>query len=105
VTNHVPRLWVRWDEQAFNFSREECFEALQKDDPPVVALRTPMGITIVPWMMVPGEERIVAQRLKDVLEKARRTASMRPTRTAAELIALKQDNPIDLWDPSTDGLI
>jgi L-seryl-tRNA(Ser) seleniumtransferase len=105
VTNHVPRLWVRWDEKAFNFSREECFETLQKDDPPVVALRTPMGITIVPWMMVPGEERIVAQRLKDVLEKAKRTAAMRPIRTATELIALKQDNPIDAWDPATDGLI
>jgi L-seryl-tRNA(Ser) seleniumtransferase len=105
VTNHVPRLWVRWDEQAFNFSREECFEALQKADPPVVALRTPMGITVVPWMMVPGEERVVAQRLKDVLEQARRTASRRPTRTAAELIALKQDNPIDAWDPRADGLI
>jgi L-seryl-tRNA(Ser) seleniumtransferase len=105
VTNHVPRLWVRWDEKAFNFSREECFEALQKDDPPVVALRTPMGITIVPWMMVPGEERVVAQRLKDVLEKAKRTASLRPERTASELVALKQDNPIDAWDPRTDGLI
>jgi uncharacterized pyridoxal phosphate-dependent enzyme len=105
VTNHVPRLWVRWDEQALNFSREECFEALQKENPPVVALRTPMGITVVPWMMVPGEERIVAQRLKDVLEAAKRTASLRPTRTPSELVALQQDNPIDGWNPATDGLI
>ena len=67
VTNHVPRLWVRWDEQAFNFSPDQCFEALQKENPPVVALRTPMGITVVPWMMVPGEGRIVAQRFKDSL--------------------------------------
>jgi hypothetical protein len=56
-------------------------------------------------MMVPGEERVVAQRLKDVLEKARRTASRRPARTNEELVALKQDNPIDAWDPRTEGLI
>jgi L-seryl-tRNA(Ser) seleniumtransferase len=105
VTNHVPRLWVSWDEKAFNFSREECFNEMQKGDPPVVPLRTPMGITIVPWMMNPGEEKIVAQRLKDVLTAARKTAHLRPARTEAELIALRQDNPIDAWDPDTDGLI
>jgi L-seryl-tRNA(Ser) seleniumtransferase len=105
VTNHVPRLWVNWDEKAFNFSREECFNALQEGEPSVVPLRTPMGITIVPWMMVPGEEKIVAQRLKEVLTGARKTAHLRPRRTAAELVALRQDNPIDAWDPDNDGLI
>jgi uncharacterized pyridoxal phosphate-dependent enzyme len=105
VTNHVPRLWIKWDEKAFNFSREDCFKALQEDDPPVVTLRTPMGITFVPWMMVPGEEKIVAQRLKDVLAKAKKTAQLRPPRMEAELIALRQDNPIDAWDPDNDGLI
>lgn len=105
VTNHVPRLWVNWDEKAFNFTREECFAAMQEADPPVVPLRTPMGITIVPWMMVPGEEKIVAQRLKDVLTKARKTAHLRPARTEAELVALRQDNPIDVWDPYNDGLV
>ena len=51
ITNHVPRLWVKWDEKAFNFSREDCFKALQDGDPSIVPLRTPMGVTIVPWMM------------------------------------------------------
>jgi D-glucosaminate-6-phosphate ammonia-lyase len=105
VTNHVPRLWIKWDEKAFNFSREECFKALQEGDPSVVALRTPLGVTIVTWMMAPGEEKIVAQRLKEVLTKARGTASLRPQSTEAELAALRQDNPIDEWDPENDGLV
>lgn len=104
VTNHVPRLWVNWDEAAFNFSREDCFKAMQEGDPPVVPLRTPMGITIVPWMMVPGEEKLVAQRLKDVLTAARKTAHLRPRRSDHELVALRQDNPIDEWMPGADGL-
>jgi L-seryl-tRNA(Ser) seleniumtransferase len=106
VTNHVPRLYVKWDEKAFNFSREDCFKALQEGDPSIVALRTPLGVTIVTWMMSPGEEKIVALRLKEVLEHARRTAHQRPQRTAAELAAgFGMDNPIDDWDPNGDGLL
>jgi L-seryl-tRNA(Ser) seleniumtransferase len=100
VTNHVPRMWVKWDEKAWNFSREDCFRALQEGEPSVVALRTPMGVTLVPWMMVPGQEHVVARRLKEVFEKARRTAHTRPTRTDAELASFRLDNPIDYWEPS-----
>ena len=78
ITNHVPRLWAKWDEKKFNFSREECFKALQEGEPSIVALRTPLGVTLVPWMMVPGEEKVVARRLKEVLEGARKTAHTRP---------------------------
>lgn len=106
VTNHVPRLYVKWDEKAFNFSREDCFKALQDGDPSIVALRTPLGVTIVTWMMVPGEEKIVARRLKEVLEHARRTAHERRPRSDAELAAgFGMDNPIDEWDPNGDGLV
>lgn len=98
VTNHVPRIWVTWDEKAFNFSREECFRALQEGEPSVVALRTPMGVTLVPWMMDEGEDVIVAARVKEVLEKAKKTAGARPVRTAEELARLELDNPVDLWE-------
>jgi uncharacterized pyridoxal phosphate-dependent enzyme len=106
ITNHVPRLWVKWDEKAFNFSRADCFTALQEGEPSIVALRTPMGVTLVPWMMAHGEEKVVAQRLKEVLEKAKRTATARPRRSETELAAgFPMDNPIDEWDPNRDGLI
>jgi uncharacterized pyridoxal phosphate-dependent enzyme len=106
VTNHVPRFWVQWDEKAFNFSREDCFKALQEGEPGIVALRTPLGVTIVTWMMDPGEERVVAQRLKDVIEIARKTAHLRPRRSDSELATgFGMDNPIDEWDPQADGLL
>ena len=78
ITNHVPRLWIKWDEKAWNFTREDCFQALQAGEPSIVALRTPLGVTFVPWMMVPGEEKIVAQRLREVLETRRKSAGSRP---------------------------
>lgn len=100
VTNHVPRLWVKWDEKAWNFSREDCFKALREGDPSVVPLRTPMGITLVPWMMAPGQERIVAARMREVLDRAKKTAHQRPRRNALELAAdFRLDNPIDAWHP------
>jgi L-seryl-tRNA(Ser) seleniumtransferase len=106
VTNHVPRLWVQWDEKAFNFSRENCFKALQEGDPSIVALRTPLGVTVVTWMMDAGEEAIVAQRLKSVLEKAKKTADLRPRRAESELArGFGMDNPVDEWNPHEDGLI
>jgi uncharacterized pyridoxal phosphate-dependent enzyme len=106
VTNHVPRLWARWDEKDFNFSWDDCFKALQEGEPSVVALRTPLGVTIVTWMMTPGEEVIVAQRLKEVLERGRRTGHLRPSRSDAELASgFNVDNPIDEWHPDGDGLL
>jgi hypothetical protein len=65
-----------------------------------------VGVTIVTWMMAPGEEKVVAKRLKEVLESAKKTAHLRPRRTDAELAAgFGMDNPIDEWNPNADGLI
>jgi uncharacterized pyridoxal phosphate-dependent enzyme len=106
VTNHVPRLFIKWDEKGWNFSREDCFKALQEGEPSIVALRTPLGVTIVTWMMAPGEEKVVAKRLKEVLESAKKTAHLRPRRTDTELAAgFGMDNPIDEWSPNADGLV
>jgi len=106
VTNHVPRLFIKWDEKAWNFSREDCFKALQEGEPSIVALRTPLGVTIVTWMMERGEEKVVARRLKEVLESAKKTARLRPLRTDTEIAAgFGMDNPIDEWDPRGDGLV
>ena len=87
-------------------SREDCFKALQDGDPSIVALRTPLGVTVVTWMMQPGDERIVARRLKEVLENARKSAHERRLPTEEELaVGFGMDNPIDEWDPNMDGLV
>jgi hypothetical protein len=105
VTNHVPRLWVRWDETAFNFSREDCFRALQERDPSIVPFRTPMGVTIVPWMLARGQEKIVAQRFGKCLSRRGSRRLRGPQRTAAELAReFTMDSPIDEWYPVSDGL-
>jgi hypothetical protein len=55
--------------------------------------------------MAPGQDKIVAERLREVLERARKSARSRPLRTEAELaLGFAMDNPIDQWDPDDDGL-
>jgi L-seryl-tRNA(Ser) seleniumtransferase len=104
VTNHVPRLWVRWPEKEWRFSWDDCFRELQQGEPSVVPLRTPMGVTIVTWMMEPGQEEIVARRLKEVLTAAGEGASKRAAITDPKG-DWQLDNPIDAWQEGADGLI
>ena len=98
VTNHVPRLWVRWPEEKWRYTWDDCFQELRAGEPSVVPLRTPMGITIVTWMLDPGEEAIVAKRLQEVLAKASRTASARAGISSPKGSGWQLDNPIDSWN-------
>ena len=98
VTNHVPRLWVRWPEEKWRYTWDDCFQELREGEPSVVPLRTPMGITIVTWMLDPGEEAIVAKRLQEVLAKASRTASARAGISSPKGSGWQLDNPIDSWN-------
>ena len=98
VTNHVPRLWVRWPEEKWRYTWDDCFQELRAGEPSVVPLRTPMGITVVTWMLDPGEEAIVAKRLREVLKKASRTASARAGISNPKGSGWQLDNPIDSWN-------
>jgi L-seryl-tRNA(Ser) seleniumtransferase len=68
VANHVPHVRVSWDG-----GREKAAAAVvkaMKDGEPSIGIRSE-GATLVigVWMMKPGEEKIVARRLRQVLEK------------------------------------
>jgi L-seryl-tRNA(Ser) seleniumtransferase len=68
VANHVPHVRVSWDG-----ADEKAAMALvkaMKDGEPSIGIRSE-GATLVigVWMMKPGEEKIVARRLRQVLEK------------------------------------
>ncbi|MEM9141515.1 MAG: aminotransferase class V-fold PLP-dependent enzyme [Bacteroidota bacterium] len=68
--NHVPSLRVKWDEDVVGISPEEVRHRLRNGHPSIetVGGKTDVGITT--WMMQPGQEHIVAARLKEVLQNA-----------------------------------
>jgi L-seryl-tRNA(Ser) seleniumtransferase len=90
--NEVPHLAVRWDEEAFGLTKDQCIEALRTGDPhievyngmgrelvrrtdpqPKQARRSsdaPYVISITSNTLQPGDEKQVARRLVEILKPA-----------------------------------
>ena len=90
IGNEVPYLAVAWDERALGLTRQECVDALRAGDPQIEVMggeyrevvqpgdappfkETPHPgepdrlIAIASNTLKPGEERIIARRLKEIL--------------------------------------
>lgn len=66
--NHVPSLRVKWDNKIVKISAEEVRKRLMEGYPAIATVGDEESIVITTWMMDPGQERIVAKRLMEVLE-------------------------------------
>jgi L-seryl-tRNA(Ser) seleniumtransferase len=77
IANHVPHLNVSWDEAALGMTKQECARQLEEGEPSIVCLagEDRPGVSISPWMLMPGEESVVARRLREVLSGARPNAA------------------------------
>lgn len=106
--NRYPTLTVKWDENAWGFTVANCVKHLSDGEPRIEVLsasnpsmvpavhedddeplrKEPKKVQgsrnrlqIVPSTLQPGEDLIVARRLREVLAAARRTASKEPRTT------------------------
>lgn len=71
VANHVPHIRISWDATARGFTAEDVVKAL-RDGEPSIGTRSERGAVVVGvWMMRPGEEKVVARRLREVLQKGK----------------------------------
>jgi L-seryl-tRNA(Ser) seleniumtransferase len=70
LANHVPSLRVRWDANKVKITADDARKALRDGHPSIETVGDKETIGITTWMMSPGEERIVARRLKEVLQEA-----------------------------------
>ncbi|HTE34511.1 MAG TPA: aminotransferase class V-fold PLP-dependent enzyme [Chryseolinea sp.] len=70
VANHIPSLRVKWDTSKIKTSTEEVRSALRLGHPSIETMGDDVSVDITTWMMIPGEERIVAKRLSEILKKA-----------------------------------
>jgi L-seryl-tRNA(Ser) seleniumtransferase len=70
IANHLPHLAVDWDSPV-KLSAQEVAASLRSGDPRIeVSQRGPKGLTVSVWMLRPGEHKIVAQRLSEVLGRS-----------------------------------
>ncbi len=85
LSNHTPSLNIRWDTNQIGISGEEVSNTLLATEPRVAltgagigarrgatapASATETGVSIIAYNMMPGEDKIVAERLHEVLSKA-----------------------------------
>jgi L-seryl-tRNA(Ser) seleniumtransferase len=64
---HVPRLTVRWNEEALKLTKDQVINALREATPSIYVNNGAFGLTIVPALLQAGDEEIVGQRLREVL--------------------------------------
>ena len=66
VANHVPHLRISWDGKSLT---PAAVVTAMRDGEPSIAIRSEgPALVIGVWMMRPGEDKIVAKRLRQVLE-------------------------------------
>jgi L-seryl-tRNA(Ser) seleniumtransferase len=68
VANHVPHVRVSWD-SADEAAATAAVKAMRDGEPSIAIRSEGKDLVIGVWMMRPGEEKVVARRLRQVLEK------------------------------------
>jgi hypothetical protein len=74
----VPHVRVTWDSAALGITANDVVRALRDGEPSIGTRSEGRAVVVGIWMMRPGEDKIVARRLRQVLEapaKAKTTAS------------------------------
>lgn len=67
--NHTPTLRISWDPAKVNLTAKAVQEGLRNGSPSIEIVSDGKTIGMTTWMLKPGEEKIVAARLKEELAK------------------------------------
>jgi L-seryl-tRNA(Ser) seleniumtransferase len=71
IANAVPHLSVTWDEKKRNLSVRQAVQKLREGEPSIeVGPNSVRQLSIGVWMMEPGEDAVVAERLRTILAGA-----------------------------------
>jgi len=69
VANHVPHVRISWDAGAKGLTAADAVTALRAGEPSIGTRSEGNAVVVGVWMMRPGEAKIVARRLREVLER------------------------------------
>ena len=67
VANHVPHVRISWDGAAKGMTAADAVNKLRAGEPSIGTRSEGDAVVIGVWMMRPGEEKVVARRLREVL--------------------------------------
>jgi D-glucosaminate-6-phosphate ammonia-lyase len=69
VANHVPHVRISWDSAQRGFTAADAVKMLRAGEPSIGTRSEDNALVVGVWMMRPGESKIVARRLREVLER------------------------------------
>ena len=70
VANHVPHVRVTWDASAKPLKAAAVVRAMLEGEPSIAIRAEGESLVVGVWMMQPGEEKIVARRLRQELDRS-----------------------------------
>jgi len=70
IANHVPSLNIKIDQSKVNMTCDQLRIALREGHPSIETVGDASTLGITTWMMIPGEERTAAKRIKEILLSA-----------------------------------
>ncbi len=70
IANHVPSLNLTWDTNKVKITPDELRQRLRDGHPSIETVGGKDSVGITTWMMQPGQERIVASRIREILAEA-----------------------------------
>jgi D-glucosaminate-6-phosphate ammonia-lyase len=68
IANHVPHLRIRWDIKTSGLSPAEVGKRLRAGEPAIEVQVVEDAIIAGVWMLEPGQDQVVGQRLRDILK-------------------------------------
>jgi L-seryl-tRNA(Ser) seleniumtransferase len=67
VANHVPHMDIRWDPTHISLDPKDVSKQLRSGKPSIVLESTPNGLAMNSFMLQPGEDKIIADHLVQLL--------------------------------------
>jgi L-seryl-tRNA(Ser) seleniumtransferase len=70
IANHVPSLNITWDQEKVKIDGEGARAKLREGHPSIQTVGGKDSLGITTWMMQPGQVRVVAKRVQEVMAEA-----------------------------------
>ena len=75
IANHVPHLEIHWDPRNISMEPVDAVKELRRGKPSVVLASTESGLIMNSFMLQPGEEKILGERLTQFFRSKKASAS------------------------------
>jgi len=67
-TRRVHRVLAEWDEKALGLTHNDCEKRLLDGEPRIAVLRSKGAVMFVLFMHEPGDEKVVARRMREIFK-------------------------------------